>query len=136
MRGCILGVNCEGLGWYSTVCSFTIYFVDLDLRIETFFQKDGAQQKMEWGVNFEIGLIGTSAHFYWRLKKISCRACLLSYCFGDKKIAFKISLDLYFHPSIIEFRIQEKIHTKAVVDVSRDAIGRIFLFSWERLEGG
>ena len=47
--------------------------------------------------------------------------------FGDKKIAFKSSVDLYFHPSITEFRIGEKIHTKAVVDVSRGAGGRIFL---------
>ena len=56
--------------------------------------------------------------------------------FGDKKISFKSSLDLYFHPSIIEFRIVEKLHTKAVVDMSRGAGGRVFLFSWERLGGG
>ena len=47
------------------VCSFTIYFIDPDLRIEAFFQKDEAQQKLEaeggWGEggrggdNFEIG---------------------------------------------------------------------------------
>ena len=30
------------------------------------------------------------------------------------KIAFKSSLDLYFHPFIIEFRIEEKIHNQAV----------------------
>ena len=47
--------------------------------------------------------------------------------FGDKQISFKSFLDLYFHPSIIEFRIEEKLHTKAVVDVSRDAGGRAFL---------
>ena len=51
-------------------------------------------------------------------------------------IASKSSLDLYFHPFIIEFRIEEKIHTKAAVDISRDAVGRVFLFSWETLEGG
>ena len=56
--------------------------------------------------------------------------------FGHKIIAFKSSLDLCFYPSIIEFRIKEKIHTKAVADVSRDAVGRVFLFSWETLEGG
>ena len=56
--------------------------------------------------------------------------------FGDKKISFKSSLDLYFHPSIIVFRIEAKLHTKAVVDVSRGAGGRAFLFSWERLGGG
>ena len=58
------------------------------------------------------------------------RKCLLFYCFfffGDKIIAFKSSLDLYFQPSIFEFRMEEKMHTKAVVDVSRGAGGRIFL---------
>ena len=38
-----------------------------------------------------------------------------------RQIPRKSSLDLYFHPSIIEFKIEEKIHTKAVVDVSRGA---------------
>ena len=56
--------------------------------------------------------------------------------FGYKTIAFKSSFDLYFHPSIIEFRMEEKLHTKIVVDVSRDAGGRVFLFFWERLGGG
>ena len=56
--------------------------------------------------------------------------------FGEKKISFKSSLDLYFHPSIIEFRIEEILHTKAVVDMSRGAGGKVFLFSWERLGGG
>ena len=56
--------------------------------------------------------------------------------FGDTVISSKRSLDLYFHSSIIEFRIEEKIHTKGVADVSRNAVGRVFLFSWEMLEGG
>ena len=47
--------------------------------------------------------------------------------FDDKKKAFKSSLDLCFHPSVIELKTEEKIHTKAVVDVSRGAGGRIFL---------
>ena len=102
---------------------FVYHFVDPDLRVETFFEKDGAAKNGK--VDFEIGDTGRSAHLYWRLKKISFRACLLSYCFfGDKKIAFKSSLDLYFHPSIIELRIEEKIHIKAV-DVSRGAGGRV-----------
>ena len=54
--------------------------------------------------------------------------------FGDKKK--QNSLDLYFHPFIIElfwlallqFRIEEKIHTMAVA-VSRDAGGSVFPFS-------
>ena len=53
-----------------------------------------------------------------------------------KKIVFKNSLDLYFNPSIIEFRIEEEIHTKAVADVSRGSGERVFLFSWERLGRG
>ena len=53
-----------------------------------------------------------------------------------KKIAFKNSLDLYFHPFITEFRIKRKIHTKAVVDVSGGTGGRVFLFFLERLGGG
>ena len=67
----------------------------------------------------------------------SCSPCLLS-CFflTTKKIVFKNSLDLYFNPSIIEFRIEEEIHTKAVADVSRGSGERVFLFSWERLGGG
>ena len=69
--------------------------------------------------------------------KISCRACLLSYCFfDDKKIAFKSSLDLYLHPSINKFKFEEKIRTKAIVDMSRSAGRRAFLFFWERLGGG
>ena len=54
--------------------------------------------------------------------------------FGEKKkIGFKNSLDLYLHPFIIEFRIEEKIHTKAVVDVSRGTEAGVSLFSLERL---
>ena len=91
-----------------TVCSFTIYFVDPDRGLRHSSRKGG---------NFEIGDIGTSAHLYWRLKKILCLSFLLF--FGDKITAFKCSLDLCFYPSIIEFRIKEKTHTKAAVDVSR-----------------
>ena len=43
------------------------------------------------------------------------------------KIASKSSLDLHFYPSIIEFRMEEKIHTKPVADLSRGAGGRIFM---------
>ena len=77
---------------------FVHHFVDPDLRIETFFEKEGTAENE--GVDFEIEHIGTSAHLYWRLKKISCRACLLLYLFifflggGKKKIVFKSSIDL------------------------------------------
>ena len=58
---------------------FVYHFVDPDLRVETFFEKDEAAEN--GGVDFEIRDIGLSAHLYLRLKKISCRACLLSYYF-------------------------------------------------------
>ena len=63
----------------------------------------------------------------------SLSALLLLFGEKKKKIGFKNSLDLYRHPFIIEFRIEEKIHTKAVVDVSRGTEAGVFLFSLERL---
>ena len=55
-----------------------------DLRVEIIFRKEGTAKN--GGIHFEIGEKGTSAHWYWRLKKISSRACLLFYYFlGDKK---------------------------------------------------
>ena len=47
--------------------------------------------------------------------------------FGDKKVAFKSSLDLYFRPSIVEVRIGEELHSRAVADMSTVAGGRVFL---------
>ena len=50
----------------------------------------------------EIEDWGTSEHLYWGPKKISCKACLVFYCFfGAKRIAFKSSI--FFHPLIVEF---------------------------------
>ena len=67
---------------------FIYHIVDPDLRVEIFFEKEGTAKN--GGVDFEVGDIGTSAHLYWRLKKISCRACLLFYnFFGDIKNSFK-----------------------------------------------
>ena len=111
---------------------FLHHNVGPDLRVETFFEKDGAAENGD--VDFETGDTGSSTHLHWRLKK---RACLLSYCrFGGKKIAFKKSLDLYFNSSMTEFRIEGKMHAEAVTDVSRGDEGRFLLFSWERMEGG
>ena len=84
---------------------FVYHFVDFHLRVETFH----ANVQKKFNVNF---------------KKMST---FLLFFFWWQKIAFKSSLDLYLHPSIIEFRVEEKIHTKAVVDVSRGDGGRIFL---------
>ena len=63
-------------------------------------------------------------------------SAFLFFFLTTKKIVFKNSLDLYFNPSIIEFRIEEEIHTKAVADLSGGSGERVFLFSWERLGGG
>ena len=41
---------------------FIYHFVDPDLKVETFFEKDGAEENE--GVDFEIKDIGTSAHLY------------------------------------------------------------------------
>ena len=70
VRVCIRKVNSEG------------HLVGSDLRVNAFVEKDGAAE--DGGVNFVIGDISTSAHLYWMLKKISCRAFLLSCFFGDK----------------------------------------------------
>ena len=51
-----------------------------------------------------------------------------------KKIAFKSSLDLYFHLSIIDFKMEEKIHTEVVVDVSRGSGGTVLFKKLRRQE--
>ena len=58
---------------------FVYLFVDPDLRVGTFFAKDGSAAN--WSVDYEIGDIFTSAHLYWTLKKILCRTCLLALSF-------------------------------------------------------
>ena len=65
------------------------------------------------------------------MRKYSCKfqenVCFLIVFFVNKKIAFKSSLDLYFHPSISEFRMEEKIHTKVLsgIEVPRGTGRRI-----------
>ena len=39
---------------------FVYHFVDPDLRVEIFFEKEGAAENV--GINFEIGDINTSTH--------------------------------------------------------------------------
>ena len=83
---------------------FVYYFVDPDLRVGIFLEKVGAAEN--GSVNFEIGDICTSGHLHLRLKKISCRACLLFYCFLvfiAFKISFKSSFELYFYLLITGF---------------------------------
>ena len=83
---------------------FVYHFVDTKLRVEAFHAN--AWKKFHANFKKMSAFLGV---FWWQ------------------KIAFKSSLDLHFHPSIIEFRMGEKIRIKAVVDVSRGAGGRIFL---------
>ena len=45
---------------------FVYHFADPDLRVQIFFEKEGAAEN--GGADFEIGDLGTSQHFYWRLK--------------------------------------------------------------------
>ena len=65
---------------------FVNHFVDPDLRVQVIFRKEGTEEN--GGIHFEIGDIGTSAHWYWMLKKIafkslfqgshmSCISCIL-----------------------------------------------------------
>ena len=99
---------------------FVYHFVDSDLRVGTF----RANVWKKFHTNFKKMSVFLLFCFFVCLFVCFCFCFLF---FGDKKIAFKSSLDLYFHPSVFEFRMEEKIHTKAVVDVSRGAGGRIFL---------
>ena len=85
---------------------FIYHFVDPDLRVETFFEKDEAAET--GGVHFEIGDIGTSAQLVFKVEENLMQILSAFFLFfGDKKIAFKSSFDLYFHPFIIEFKIEE-----------------------------
>ena len=45
------------------------HFVDPDMRVDILFKKEEAAEN--GSVDFEIGDVGTSAHLYWKLNKIS-----------------------------------------------------------------
>ena len=113
MRGCILGFNHDILRCQHYVC---LLFFCLRHLLHT--------------------CIGD-----WRKFHAESDFLLL---FGHKKrIAVKSSLELYFSPLIIEgfficlrFRIEEKIHIKAVADMSRSGAGRIFPNLFCLWEGG
>ena len=62
---------------------FVYHFVDPDLRVDLRFKKDGATENT--GVDFEIGDIGTSVHWYWKVKKFHWElASAFYYFFGGK----------------------------------------------------
>ena len=102
--------------------------------VEAFFEKDKAAEN--GSVNFEIADIDTFAYLHWSLKKISCRTCLLSYCFFGYKIWFLKALFIStFILTLLSSELRKKIHTKAVIDVSRGTGGRNFLFFRRNWEG-
>ena len=70
---------------------FVYHSVNSNLRVEIIFRKEGTAENGL--IDFEIGDIGTSAYWYWRFKKLSCRVCLLFYYFLVTKNRF--------HPFII-----------------------------------
>ena len=81
---------------------FVFHFVDLDLRVEIIFRKEGPAEN--GGIDFEIGDTGTSAHWYRRLNKFHAEpVCFFITFLVTKKIAFKSPSDLYFYPFNIEF---------------------------------
>ena len=65
---------------------FIYHFVDPDLGVEVFFEKEGVTEIRDWGNFAHLVVLG--------LKKISCRACLLFnfIFFGDKKYLLKALL--------------------------------------------
>ena len=75
---------------------------------------------------------------YWRLKKSLYRACLLLYYFfGDEKQLLRAVLTCTFIRLLLNSFVQNRekyTHLCChVVDVSRSAEGRVFLFCCERL---
>ena len=71
--------------------------------VEIFFEKERTAEHE--GVDFEIEDTDTSAHLCWVCRKFCAKPGWVFFVcfFGDKKIAFKSSFDLYSHPLIIEF---------------------------------
>ena len=114
--------------------TFVYHFVDPDLRIETLFKKDETTENR--GVDFEIGDIGTSAHLYWRSKKISCRACLFSYCFlVPKKYLLKALLTCTFIPPLLSSESRKKYTLRLLLTCLEAQEEGFFCFpgrGWER----
>ena len=56
---------------------FAYHFVDPDLKVEVIFRKEETAEN--GGTDFEKGDMGTSAHWYWRLKKIAFKSLFDSF---------------------------------------------------------
>ena len=61
-----------------------------------FFGKEQAAEN--GGIDFEIRDIGTSVHWYWRLKNFMQSLSAFYYLFGNKNIGFKrpVLLSIYY----------------------------------------
>ena len=77
---------------------FVYHFVDPDLRVETFFEKDGAAKN--GCVDFEIGDKGHSTHLYWR-KFHSEPVCFLIAFLVTKEKLLKAFLTYTFIPPLL-----------------------------------
>ena len=51
---------------------FVYHFVNPNLKVKVIFRKEGTAKN--GGIDFEIGDIDISAHWYWRLKKIAFKS--------------------------------------------------------------
>lgn len=68
---------------------FVYQVIDFDLRFEmSFLKKEWATE--EGRADFEQGVKASATHFYWGLRKIVWRACLLCNVFVVTKNAFII----------------------------------------------
>ena len=107
--------------------TFVYHFVDSELRVEILFEKDGASEN--GGVDWQLCtvVLEVEENFMQNLS-----AFLLF--FGDKNKCLKTLLTCTIIPSLLSF--EEKIYTKAVVNMSRGDGKRAFLFSWERVGKG
>ena len=103
---------------------FVYHFVDAELKVEVIFSKEGTAEN--GGIDFEIGDIGTSTHWYWRKKNIAFKKAFLIGSF----------LNLFICLATIQNQGKDTHYGFYIVDVSRSAGERVFLFSWERLGRG
>ena len=99
-------------------------FVGSNLRVEIFLKKREHQKRMRWN----RGLMHLCILcIYWDFKKILCKKCLLFNCFlvikGILKALFTSIpwlLDFSDLPNYGSNSIEEKIYTKAIIEISRE----------------
>ena len=117
------------------------HFVDPDLRFQIFFEEEGRTKNGSF--DSEIENMGTSSNLYWELKKFHAEPVyffiekvfsLVTKC-SSWKLSWPILSSLNYWIILIclaTVQLEEKIHTKAVADVSRRAGRRVFLNETER----